>query len=88
MNALRTFWRWIGNKAGRLMTASGGLMSLADLDISPVKPQLEDIFSHKGVQIITLLLFVASFVRHHQVAARHPANPESPAPAASEGGKA
>lgn len=71
-------WTWIKGKFGRITTALGSLMTLADIDISPVRPQLEDIFSHKGVQVITLLLFLFSFWRHHSVAQLHRADPRAP----------
>lgn len=81
-------WNWIKAKLGRLTTACGGLVALADLDLSPVKDQLESIFTHKGVQVLTLVLFVVSYLRHQHVASLHPANPESPAPVTSGDAKA
>jgi hypothetical protein len=68
-------WQFVKDKIGRLTTAAGGLMSLADLDISPVKPALEDLFGHRGVQAITVALFVLSYLRHQHVASLHPTTP-------------
>lgn len=72
LNAIAQFIR---NKLGRLTTALGGLMALADLDISPIRDQLESVFSHKGVQIITVVLFVVSYLRHQHVSSLHPSAP-------------
>lgn len=54
------------------MTASGGLLALADLDVSPIRDNLEGFLSHKAVQGLTAALFIASFVRHQFVASQHP----------------
>lgn len=43
-------------------------MTLADLDISPIRDSLEGWLSHKEVQAVTAVLFVISFLRHHQAA--------------------
>lgn len=61
-------WKWIKDKFGRLVTACGGLIALADLDISPIRDSLEAWMSHKAVQVVTAGLFIASFLRHHWVA--------------------
>lgn len=66
------FWQFVKNKLGRLATALGGLVALADIDISPMREPLESIFTHKGVQIITVVLFIASFLRHQYVSSLHP----------------
>jgi hypothetical protein len=71
-------WAFIEAKIGRLITGLGGLMALADIDISPIKPALEEVFSHKGVQAITIALFVLSFWRHQSVANRHPMPTQAP----------
>ena len=65
-------WQWMKAKFGRLVTAAGGLVALADLDIPPIKDNLEGWLSHKEVQALTALLFVASFLRHHWVAQQTP----------------
>lgn len=65
-------WIWVKNKFGRLVTACGGLIALADLDVSPIKDSLETWLSHKEVQAVTAILFVASFLRHHWVAQQTP----------------
>ena len=41
--------QWVRGKFGRLVTACGGLLALADLDISPIKDALEGFMGHKGV---------------------------------------
>lgn len=64
--------QWLRNKFGRLVTACGGLVALADLDISPIKDNLESWLSHKEVQALTAVLFIASFLRHHWVASQNP----------------
>jgi len=68
-------WQWAKDKFGRLVTAAGGLVALADLDISPIKDNLEALISHKGVQALTAVLFIASFLRHHWVAQQTPRAP-------------
>jgi hypothetical protein len=65
---MKTLWIWLKGKFGRLVTASGGLLALADLDISPIRDNLESFLSHKVVQGLTAVLFLASFLRHHWVA--------------------
>lgn len=65
-------WQWIKAKFGRITTALGSLVTLADLDISPIRDQLEGFLSHKAVQTLTAALFVASFLRHHWVASQNP----------------
>lgn len=85
---MTAFWQWLKDKTGRLVTACGGLLALADLDISPIKDNLEGFAGHKAVQAVTAGLFVASFLRHHWVAAQHPANPGSDTPAPSGDAKA
>lgn len=69
---MKAFWAWLQGKFGRLVTASGSLLALADLDISPVRENLEGFLSHKAVQGMTAVLFVASFLRHHWVAQQNP----------------
>jgi hypothetical protein len=75
VKALESFWAWLKDKFGRIITACGGVLALADLDISPIRDNLESIFSHKTVQGITVALFVASFVRHQLIANQHPKAP-------------
>jgi hypothetical protein len=65
-------WTAFKNKFGRLVTASGGLLALADLDVSPIRENLEGFLSHKMVQGVTAALFLASFLRHHWVAQQNP----------------
>lgn len=69
---MKAFIQWCKGKFGRLVTASGGLLALADLDISPIKSNLENLIGHKAVQVILTVLFVASFLRHHWVSTLHP----------------
>lgn len=69
---MKAFIQWCRDKFGRLVTGCGGLIALADLDISPIKDNLEGLISHKGVQSLTALLFIASFLRHHWVAGQNP----------------
>ena len=69
---MKAFWAWLRAKFGRLVTASGGLLALADLDVSPIRDNLEGFLSHKAVQGLTAALFIASFVRHQIVANQHP----------------
>lgn len=64
--------QWLKAKFGRITTALGGLMTLADLDISPIRDSLEGWMSHKWVQAVTAGLFIASFLRHHWVAQQTP----------------
>lgn len=59
---------WCKAKWGRLVTSLGGLLTVADLDISPIKPALEEVFSHGTVQCIIIVLFVVSGLRHHKAA--------------------
>lgn len=73
-------WQWVRNKAGRIITSVGFLLQGSDLDISPIKPALESIFSHRTVEIMVVLLFVFSWVRHQQVANRHPKDEPLPPP--------
>ena len=68
----KSLTQWLKAKFGRITTALGGLMTLADLDISPIRDSLETWLSHKEVQAITAVLFVASFMRHHWVAQQTP----------------
>lgn len=68
----KSFTKWAKAKFGRLVTACGGLLALADLDISPIRDSLEGWISHKEVQAVTAVLFVASFLRHHWVAQQTP----------------
>lgn len=67
-------WQWIKAKFGRITTALGSLVTLADLDISPIKDQLEGFLSHKAVQAITAVLFIASYLRHHWVSRQFTSN--------------
>jgi len=67
------FYQWFKNKLGRLITASGGLLAIADLDISPIQGNLEAFLSHKQAQAVTVALFLASYFRHQFVASKHPA---------------
>lgn len=69
---MKTLWQWVRNKFGRLVTAVGGVVALADLDISPIKDNLESWLTHKEVQAVTVTLFVASYLRHHWVASQNP----------------
>lgn len=69
---MKKLWQWVQDKMGRLITACGSLMALADLDISPIKENLEGLLSHEKVQAVTVGLFVASFLRHHWVASQNP----------------
>lgn len=69
---MKAFIQWCQAKFGRLVTACGGLLALADLDISPIKDNLEALITHKGVQGLTTVLFIASFLRHHWVAGQNP----------------
>lgn len=72
LKLMSKLWSWIRNKFGRVMTALGGLVTLADLDISPIRDNLEAFLSHKEVQAVTVALFLASYVRHQLVANLHP----------------
>lgn len=76
-------WQWVKDKFGRVITAFGGLLALADLDISPIRDNLEGFLSHKQVQAVTVVLFIASYVRHQLVANQHP-KPDPLPPPASE----
>jgi hypothetical protein len=67
---LKAFFIWLKAKTGRIVTAAGGLLALFDLDISPVKDTLESIVGHRGVQFVTLTLFVGSYLRHQYVATK------------------
>ncbi len=67
---MKALWLWLTAKLGRLVTATGGLLALADLDISPIKDSLEGYFSHKAVQGLTAALFIASYLRHQYVASK------------------
>jgi hypothetical protein len=67
-----SIWQWTKDKFGRLITACGGLLALADLDISPIRDNLEGFLNHKEVQAVTVVLFVSSFLRHHWVAQQNP----------------
>jgi hypothetical protein len=66
-------YQWFKNKLGRLITAAGSLLAVADLDISPIQGNLEAFLSHKQVQALTVVLFLASYFRHQFVASKHPA---------------
>lgn len=65
---MKSIIAWCRAKWGRLVTSLGGLLTVADLDLSPIKPALEDVLSHRGVQIVTITLFVISALRHHKAA--------------------
>ncbi len=67
-----TFCTWLRNKFGRIVTSLGFLLQGSDLDISPIKPSLESLFSHRTVEIIVVILFALSWVRHQWVANQHP----------------
>lgn len=77
---MKKFIQWIRNKAGRIISSLGALLAGADLDISPVKDSLEGLLSHKGVQFITVALFLGSWLRHQWVASQHPKVDPLPAP--------
>lgn len=65
-------WQWIKDKFGRLVSGAGFLLQGSDLDISPIKPSLESIFSHRTVEMIVVALFALSWLRHQYVANQHP----------------
>lgn len=67
---------YIKAKLGRLITGAGVLLgSIETLDISVIKDPLEGIIGHKGVQIVVVGLFIASFARHQYVANQHKVPP-------------
>jgi hypothetical protein len=71
----RWLWSIIKGALGRITTALGGLLTLADMDISPIKPLLEEVLSHQEVVWLTLVLFIASYLRHHWANKRDSATP-------------
>lgn len=74
------FWQWCKNKYGRIVTMIGALLgSVSVFDFAPVKQPLADLVGdHWATKIVSggaLLCLVLSFIRHQQVANKHPANP-------------
>jgi len=78
---MNRIWQWVKDKAGRIVSSLGALLAGADLDISPVKDSLEGLLSHKGVQFITVALFLGSWLRHQWVANQHQDPDPLPPPA-------
>jgi hypothetical protein len=67
------FIQWCRAKAGRIITAIGALLSgVENFDITPIKTPLEDFIGHRAVMGLIVLLFGLSWVRHQQIANRHP----------------
>ena len=67
---------WVRAKVGRLVTGLGVLLSgVESFDITPIKDPLESLITHQGVQVVTVLLFLASFARHQMVANQHKSPP-------------
>ncbi len=83
MKTLKSIVAWCKAKFGRLVTGTGALLQLSDLDISPIKSSLEAILSHAWVEGIVVALFLLSHLRHRWVASQHPA-PVIVPPAAPE----
>lgn len=70
---LATIWTFLKDKAGRLVSGVGVLLSgIEGFDISPVKDPLEGLIGHAWVLRITLALFLGSYIRHQLVASQHP----------------
>jgi len=66
-------WQWFKNKAGRIISSAGVLLSgVETFDITPIKDPLEGFIGHKGVMGLTVALFLASYIRHQYVANQHP----------------
>jgi hypothetical protein len=66
MNAI---WQWIKNKAGRIVTVAGALLSgVEGFDITPIKDPIESLIGHTWVLRITVGLFLLSWARHQYVA--------------------
>ena len=72
--------QWARNKFGRIVSGLGFLLQGSDLDISPIKPSLESIFSHRTVENVVVLLFAFSWLRHQYVANQHPKTDPLPPP--------
>lgn len=71
-------WQWCKNKYGRIVTTIGTFLGMVSaFDIGPVKQPLSDLVGdHMATKIVSggaLLCLVLSFIRHQQVANRHPA---------------
>lgn len=82
MKYLSSLWSFLKNKAGRLITAAGIVLSSVEaIDITAIKDPLEGLIGHKGVQALAVGLFVASYLRHQYVASQHSKADPLPAPA-------
>lgn len=69
MNVLQ----WLKDKLGRIVSALGTMLSgVETFDITSIKDPLEGFIGHKGVMGLTVMLFLASYVRHQYVASQHP----------------
>jgi hypothetical protein len=67
---------WLRAKYGRIVTTAGFLLSgIETFDITPIRDPLENLIGHVGVSVATIACFVLSFLRHQQVANRHPGPP-------------
>lgn len=76
MNALKSISRWFKAKFGRIVSGLGVLLSgVETFDISTIKDPLESFIGHKGVQAVTVGLFLASWLRHQWVANQNPKPP-------------
>lgn len=80
MKSLHAVWTWVRNKFGRIVSGLGFLLQGSDLDISPIKPSIEALFSHQTVEWIVVALFAFSWLRHQWVASQHPQTVPLPAP--------
>lgn len=81
MKSLHSLWSFLKNKAGRLITAAGIVLSSVEaIDITAIKDPLEGLIGHKGVQALAVGLFVASYLRHQYVASQHSKADPLPAP--------
>lgn len=81
MKSLQSLWSWAKNKFGRIVSGLGFLLQGADLDISPIKPAIESLFSHRTVEWVVVALFFLSWLRHQWVANQHPKTDPLPSPA-------
>lgn len=70
---MKELFTWLKAKTGRFVTGIGIILGgVETLDISAIKDPLENLIGHKGVQAVTVGLFIASFARHQFVANQHP----------------
>jgi hypothetical protein len=71
--------QWARNKAGRIITSVGILLSgVENFDVTPIKDPLEGFLGHRVVMGLIVALFVSSYIRHQQIANRHAAVPLPP----------